>query len=293
MKEYTAEEWLPAKAGLGESPLYRASDDTLFFVDIKNQLLHMVPVALGWNGKRTFEFDEPVTRLELVAGTADLLAVQTRLGFSLLDLSNGELKPIASIHYENTNLDGQVRMNDGAIDARGRWWAGTMALDEESDIGKLWCLQRDGNAIAVEDLPAVPNGPVFSPDDRIMYLAETPRGKVYQYDYDVETGRPTNKRLFVQLDDGGMPDGMAVDDEGYVWVSANSQGKVVRFSAAGTPDGVVTVPGGKMCSCPGFGDIDRRTLFITSIAADGSTGSVYRVKVDVPGINRHTYQLSN
>lgn len=299
MKEYTAQEWLPSSSGLGESPLYRASDDTFFFVDIQNQLVHAVPAAESWEARKTYQLDECVTRLHAVAGRDDVLAVQTRLGLALFSLGPGALKPLANIAHQDASLDDKVRMNDGGIDARGRWWAGTMALDEEAPVGRLWCVGQQGASSAdapvraldgLVDTP-VPNGPVWSPDDGVMYASETPGGKVFRYDYDVESGAATNRRLFAQLEGGGMPDGLAVDAEGHVWVAANSQGKLVRFSPAGEPVASCTVPGAKMTSCPAFGGEDMKTLFITSIAAEGSTGHVYRVKVDVPGIKRHEFEV--
>ncbi|KAI0846676.1 hypothetical protein F5Y00DRAFT_271810 [Daldinia vernicosa] len=294
MKQYTAEEWLPSKSGLGESPLYRTQDDTFFFVDIKNKLLHTVPLSKGWDERQTLELDEPVTRLDIVNGEPNLLAAQTKLGFALLDLIKGTLDLITDVHHvEDASIDDKVRMNDGAIDARGRWWAGTMAWDEKSKIGRLWCLQGGRvNEASAGDRSAVLNGPVWSPDDKIMYLCDTPEGKIYQYDYDVENGKATNKRLFAQLEGGGMPDGLAVDIEGHVWVAANSQGKIVRLSPEGVVTATCTVPGAKMCSCPTFGGKDMKTIFITSIRDEdgGSTGNVYRIDVDVAGIRRHAYK---
>ncbi|KUI55647.1 hypothetical protein VP1G_03012 [Cytospora mali] len=298
MKEYSATEWLPSESGLGESPLYRASDDTFFFVDIKNKLLHRVPLESGWEGKKTYVFDEPITRLHVVSGRPDVLAVQTLRGLALLSLDTGALKDIASISHDDPGLDEQVRMNDGAVDAKGRWWAGSMALDEETPIGRLWCLHEGptGDKTAavrqLDDLveTPVPNGPVFSLDDKIMYASETPSGKLFQYDYDLASGTASNKQLFAHLADGGMPDGMAVDVEGHIWVAANSTGKLVRYSPVGDIVAVCEVPGAKMCSCPVFGGKDMRSLFITSIATQESTGHVYKVRVDVPGIGRHEYK---
>ncbi|KAM0817930.1 putative SMP-30/Gluconolaconase/LRE-like region-domain-containing protein [Seiridium cardinale] len=298
MKQYKAEHLFPSHSGLGESPLYDASSNTLHFVDIKNHLVHSVPLSLGWDGKRTYTFMEPVTRLNLVKDRHDILAVQTKVGFALLELATGVLKRITTIKHGGgeRELDEKVRMNDGGIDAKGRWWAGTMALDEDSEIGRLWCLENGKvNEFPVEEAEGkgwpVPNGPVWSPDDKTMYVPQTPQSKVWRYDYDVETGKATNKRLFVELEDGGMPDGLAVDKEGYVWAAANSKGKLVRFSPDGKAVAEVEVPGAKMCSCPAFGGQDMKTLFITSIADDGSSGDVYQVKVDVEGIPRHEYRL--
>ncbi|KAI1345710.1 hypothetical protein F5Y01DRAFT_47180 [Xylaria sp. FL0043] len=297
MKEYAAEEWLPSGSGLGESPLYRQEDDTFFFVDIKNCLVHCVPLSRGWAGRYTVHLDEPVTRLDSVEGRLDILAVQTRLGFALLNCANGAMKPIAYVrHAEDATLNEKVRMNDGGIDARGRWWAGTMALDEESRIGRLWRLDEGGNLQDMSDgkddeRAAVINGPVWSPDGKIMYTCDTPEGKIYQSDYDIENGTASNRRLFVKLEDGGMPDGLAVDVEGHIWAAANSQGKLVRVSPEGEITATCVVPGAKMTSCPNFGGKDMKTLFITSIAAEGSPGNVYTARVDIPGIHRNQFKL--
>ncbi|KAI0018224.1 hypothetical protein F4780DRAFT_771841 [Xylariomycetidae sp. FL0641] len=321
MKTYTASEWLPSASGLGESPLYRASDDTFFFADIARQLVHSIPASSGsWGDARTVRITDPpptfsgldgaeerATRLEAVAGRADVLAAQTLRGFALLDPDTGALtQRIANVRHADAALDARCRLNDGAVDARGRWWATSMALDEASPVGRLWCLGRDGTPVEMalggdagageEEAEAayspVLNGPVFSPDGRAMYVADTPRHRVYRFDYDVEAGRATNRRLFVEVPDGGLPDGMAVDVEGHVWVAVNAKGRLHRYAPDGTCSAVVEVPGAKMTSCPVFGGREMKTLFITSIAAEGSTGHVYRVEVDVPGVERHAYRSS-
>ncbi|KAI1775818.1 hypothetical protein F4818DRAFT_441096 [Hypoxylon cercidicola] len=250
MKVYTAEEWLPSHSGLGESPLYRASDDTFSFVDIKNRLVHTVHIV---------QLDEPVTRLDIVEGRTDVLAAQTKLGFALLDPNKGTLDRIADVHHEE----------DAAIDSK-------------SNLGRLWCL-RDGRAddASAGDRAAVLNGPAWSPDNKTVYVCDTVQGKIYQYDYDLESGDATNKQLFAHLEGGGMPDGLAVDLEGHAWVAANSQGKIVRLSPEGTVTGACIIPGAKLCSCPAFGGSDMKTIFVTSIMGEGSTGNVYRVRVDV------------
>ncbi|KAI0433210.1 hypothetical protein F5Y09DRAFT_90614 [Xylaria sp. FL1042] len=296
MKEYTAEEWLPSESGLGESPLYRQADDTFFFVDIKNCLVHCVPLSRGWAGRYTVHLDEPITRLDMVEGRLDVLAVQTRLGFAFLNPTSGAIQHIAYVrHAEDASLNERVLMNDGGIDPLGRWWAGTMALDEESRIGRLWRLDggnvRDMSDGKEDERAALINGPVWSPDGKIMYTCDTSKRKIYQSDYDVESGTASNRRLFTKLEGGGMPDGLAVDVEGHIWAAANSQGKLVRFSPEGEVTATCVVPGAKMTSCPHFGGKDMKTLFITSISTHDSTGNVYRARVDIPGIHRHQFKL--
>ncbi|KAI0422453.1 hypothetical protein F5X98DRAFT_369924 [Xylaria grammica] len=158
-----------------------------------------------------------------------------------------------------------------------------MALDEETRIGRLWRLGEEN----VEDMSggkqderaAVINGPAWSPNGP------------YKYGYDIESGTETSGRLFAKLEGGRMPDELAVDVESHVWVVSNSQGKLVRISPDGNMVATCIVPGAKMASCPAFSEKDMKTLFITSIAADRSTGNVYRARVDVPGIHRHQLKL--
>lgn len=103
MKEYSAQESLPSASGLGESPLYRSSDKTFLFVDIKSRksrLAHKVPESEGWAERNIYEFDQPITRLEAVAKCMDVLAVQTRFGLALLSLQTGALKDIVTLQHE-------------------------------------------------------------------------------------------------------------------------------------------------------------------------------------------------
>ena len=108
MKTYTAKEWLKSECGLGESPLYRHADDTFFFVDIKNKLVHAIPRATesgardtAWSRRRTYAFDECITRLHIVAGRVDVLAVQTKLGFALLAFLAAKVVSSKGLHLKS------------------------------------------------------------------------------------------------------------------------------------------------------------------------------------------------
>lgn len=78
MKHHKAKPLFPSHSGLCESPLYETSSDMLFFVDINNHSVHSVPLSLGWEGKRSYAFLEPITYLNLVKSPVDLLAVQKK-----------------------------------------------------------------------------------------------------------------------------------------------------------------------------------------------------------------------
>ncbi|KAI1426384.1 SMP-30/Gluconolaconase/LRE-like region-domain-containing protein [Xylaria sp. FL1777] len=115
--------------------------------------------------------------------------------------------------------------------------------------------------------------------------------KPLESDYDIKNGTAKTKRLFVKLKGGRMPDGLAIDVKGHILAAANSQGKLVRISPEGEVTATRVVPGTEMTSCPAFGDKDMKTLFITSIAADGSTDHAYRARMDIPGVHRNKFKL--
>ena len=82
-----------------------------------------------------------------------------------------------------------------------------------------------------------------------MYHADSPRRRVDAYDFDARSGALSSPRVFCEIEDGGVPDGLAVDAEGGVWVCVWDGGRVERwvptsrtsfFSA--TTDGIDDVP---------------------------------------------------
>ena len=73
------------------------------------------------------------------------------------------------------------------------------------------------------------NGPYFSLDGGTFYFADSPRRRIYSYDYDVATGRLANRRVFADTNQfNSPPDGATVDSEGFLWSTMFTGGKIVR-----------------------------------------------------------------
>ena len=134
-------------------------------------------------------------------------------------------------------------MNDGKVDRKGRFWAGSvltpkgMSAGKDAFVGKLWRLEPRtvGEAQAVEVLPHVgcSQGPAWSPCNATMYHTDSAHGVIHAYDFDYESGEISNRRVFCSdfgLEEGvsGGPDGLTVDSEGYVWSAVWGGSKVVR-----------------------------------------------------------------
>ncbi len=214
-------------------------------------------------------------------------------GFSLLS-RDGHLTVLASPESEN---DGRVRMNDGACDPAGRFWAGSMAYDASPHAGSLYRFDGAGCTQVLNQI-TISNGIGWSPNGRLMYYIDSASGCIRRYDYDVVHGTISNPLTLVNVDPGlGVPDGLCVDRDGYLWVAIWGGSEVHRYSPYGDRVAVVSVAASRPSSCS-LGGPEGRQLFITTaraglseavLADEPDTGRLFSVTVDVPGQSLQPY----
>ncbi|MEU7914334.1 SMP-30/gluconolactonase/LRE family protein [Microbispora bryophytorum] len=156
----------------------------------------------------------------------------------------------------------RCRMNDGAVDPAGRFWAGSMAYDGTPGAGSLYRVDPDGTVVTALTGVTVANGPAFSPDGTRLYLADSARGVISAYPLDPRTGALGAPEPLIRLD-GGSPDGMTVDDEGFVWTAVWGESRVLRISPYGEVDRVVHLPC-RQPSSVAIGGEDGTRLLVTS-----------------------------
>jgi sugar lactone lactonase YvrE len=123
-------------------------------------------------------------------------------------------------------------MNDAACDPVGRFWAGSMAYDSREGAGSLHRVDLDGTITTVLTELTISNGLGWSPDGRTMYLNDSGPTVTWAFDYDVDTGVPSNRRVLAHHDHG-VCDGLTVDDDGCLWVALWGGSAVDRIA----PDG--------------------------------------------------------
>ena len=159
------------------------------------------------------------------------------------------------------------RINDGKVDKRGRFVAGSMDTMEEGPNGALYRLDPDLSLHKLDDGIIVSNGPCWSPDGRTFYFADTWSGEIWAYDYDLDTGAVSNRRTFCKVDRsrGGAADGSTVDAEGCLWNAQVYDGKVIRYTPDGKVDRVIDMPVKKVTSVM-FGGPNLDVLYVTSMA---------------------------
>ena len=157
-----------------------------------------------------------------------------------------------------------VRMNDGACDPQGRFWAGTMAYDEAPGAGCLYRLELDGRCTQVLTGLTISNGIGWSPDGTTMYLADSGTGDIDAFDFDPAKGDLNRRRTIAHISTpNAVPDGLAVDDNGEIWVALWNGGALARYHPDGSLLSTIPLPVDRPTSCA-FGDTGGGTLFVTT-----------------------------
>lgn len=264
-----AELAVDAKNGVGESPVWHAGEQALYWVDIPARKLCCWAAT---SGKTTY-WDTP----EMPACIAPL----GKPGGWIAGMETGvfalQLRAEGAIHSELlapvTHAMQGMRFNDGRCDRQGRFLAGTMLMNmaTAANVGHVYRYEPSGDLTSVVDGLITPNGMAFSPDGQTMYLSDSHPSVqlIWAFDYDAATGTPSNRRVFADMNSlPGRPDGAAVDVDGCYWICGNDAGLIHRFTPAGKLDCSLAVPVKKPAMCA-FGGPGLDTLFVTSIRPDG------------------------
>ncbi|MER8037334.1 SMP-30/gluconolactonase/LRE family protein [Streptomyces hydrogenans] len=210
----------------------RWMDGKLLFVDLlRGDLYRIRGVGAG--------DPEPLLRLRMPLGAVAPVAggppgrwiVAAGPGIALTD-GRGTLHWLAR---PGERPDRAMRMNDAGCDPAGRFWAGSMEVHAAPYAGSLYRTDPDGTVHEVLDGLTVPNGPVFTPDGSVMYLADSARGVVTRHAVDPCSGTLGPPEPFAFFPPGeGRPDGMAVDDDQNLWVALWGGGRVLCLGPDGT-----------------------------------------------------------
>jgi sugar lactone lactonase YvrE len=249
-------------AELGEGPVWDAARGELVWVDIDRGLVHR---RADSRADMTLEVGQPVGCAVPRAGGG--LALGMRDGFALVPPGGGAPELVAPV--ESGRRD--TRMNDGACDTRGRFWAGTMSLRGDTRSAALYRLDPDLRVTRMLPGISISNGIGWAPDDATLYHVDSPRHRIDVYDYDADSGTIACRRAVIPIAaELGTPDGLAVDAEGGIWVALWGGGAVVRMSPDGGLEERIALPVSQVTSCC-FGGADHATLFVTT-AARGAAG---------------------
>ena len=273
---------LRARARLGEGPSWDAEAGVLWWVDVWDFRVHRWDPRTGENV--AFDLGEPAAFAVPARDGTVLVGLRQRL--ARLDPRTGEHATV--VHVPGL-ADGE-RLNDGKCDPRGRLWFGTNAPDEGT--ASLFCLDSDGLR-RVEGGFTIANGLGWSPDGATFFVSDSPARRIYAYDFHLERGAISGRRVFAGLDGEEMfPDGVAIDAEGGVWSAQWDGGCVVHFAPDGREVERIRFPVPLTTSCC-FGGADGRDLYVTTaqvglddarLESAWNSGDLFVVRVGVPGL---------
>src|SRR5581483_9593631 len=192
-------------------------------------------------------------------------------------------------------------LNDCIADPGGRVFAGSVFYDGARDDYERGCLFRmdtDGRVRIVDEGFGLANGMGFSPDRRTLYFTDSAERTIYQYDYREHDGAVSNRRVFVRVPrEEGVPDGLTLDAEGFVWSAQWFGACVVRYDPDGREERRIATPAAQTSSLA-FGGGDLTDIFITSAGLSDALplappsyspegrnigGQLYHVNAGIPG----------
>jgi L-arabinonolactonase len=270
---------------LGEVPLWDGRVEALTWVDLLKPALHRYTPALD----RLESWTPPEKLGSYALARAGGVLMAGRGGIARWWPETGAFERVSTPEADRPdNL-----LNDGRCDARGRFVVASMDKMLHAPKGRMWRVDPGGQTVLLEDGIWLPNALCWSPDGRTLYFGDSHTKLLWAYDYDPETGMPSNRRLFADTSGTeGVPDGSSVDAEGYVWNARFGAGCLMRFAPDGRLDQVVPLPVSQPTHVT-FGGPGLKTMYVTTarfrlkpdaLAAQPMAGGLLAIETDVAGL---------
>lgn len=272
------------KATLAEGPAWDVQGGLLWFVDIKQRLVHRYDPCGGavqsWTAPAQVGWVLPGDGATLIAG------LQT--GLAEFDPQTGNFTHMVSVEPERPGN----RLNDATVAADGSIWFGTMDDGECEATGRVY--RWDGCSISAAgiDPVVITNGPAISPEGRTLYHVDTAGGIIYAVPLD-QAGSTGEVREFARIDPAdGHPDGVTVDAAGNVWLGLWGGGRARLYSPGGQILREVPIPASNVTKIA-LGGPDLKTAYVTTaragldaeeLQAQPEAGSLFAFEVDVSGL---------
>ena len=288
---------LDAHATIAESLLWEPACRALYWMDVKAPALYRLDPATM--EQRAWPLPSDIGAFALLKDK-DAALVALRTGLFTLSLRDGRLDQVCPPPFD-PDLH---RFNEGAVDAAGRFWVGTMfdplPGHEDHPKGKagLSAWTAAAGLVPQPDAAELHNGMAWSPDGTRFYVSHSNERTVYDLAFDAESGKLGLHHRFTTIPDGiGIPDGAAVDEEGAYWCALHGGGRLRRYAPDGGLLREIPLPVSQPTSCA-FGGPDLSTLFIASAAEklgpeqrreQPHAGGLFRLEPGVRGVPRHCY----
>jgi sugar lactone lactonase YvrE len=246
---------LSARARLGESPVWDAAQQRLYWVDAYNHWVNEFDPANGSN--RRFDVGDVAPAIALTRDQR-LLLLALRDSLALLSLDTGDIQLLEQMSF----ADPGMRFNEGKCDPQGRFWIGSISV--QPGQAALYRYDGEGSLRAMETGLTISNGLAWSPDGGTFYLTDSAPRRIYAYHFDGKTGSIGNRRVLIDLSgEVAEPDGLTVDRNGDLWSALWNGWCVVHFDASGRELERIRLPVQRPTSLA-FGGPDLTDLYVTS-----------------------------
>lgn len=274
----------------GEAPVWDQACSRMLWADIDSSFVFEMDVQSGV--RRIISWGLAVSGIALNQDRRLVLCGATGLH---VWRQQGDYRTVVSEHDREI-----LAFNDMLADAKGRVYAGTLYWGGNGmeKAGKLYLIESRGAVRILDDGIQLSNGLGLSPDNRLLYYTDSSVRRIYAYDVDPHTGDVSNRRVFVQVPrEEGIPDGLTVDAQGFVWSAQWYGSQVVRYDPDGKVERRIQMPVQQVSSVA-FGGPALNDLYVTTAGvswrsdcappgydfdAPNMGGSLYRIRLDVQG----------
>lgn len=283
---------LDCKNNLGEGPVWDYTKQELTWVDFdKGKIFKYNPSS----GQHSFISVKGRVMVSVPTDKGNMIMAIDKKIKIVNPVCNSILKEIyTDSDYQNN------RLNDGKCDALGRLWIGTMNNNGKLPEGNLYKINPDLSSEIMDNNFTIPNGIAWNKDNSKMYMVDSALRVIYQYDFNLQNGKISNKKILIETDPAlGLPDGMSIDTDGNLWI-AFWKGKCIGCvdSHTGKLLKKIKTPCAVPTSCC-FGGENLSTLFITSsrkydtknnIKKNPSSGGLFFLDTNVNGYKANFFK---
>ncbi|MES2454573.1 MAG: SMP-30/gluconolactonase/LRE family protein [Bacteroidota bacterium] len=289
---HKAEILYQSQCDLGEAPVWHKERNSYFWVDVNGRAFF--EYALDTLQAVRYQLDYRVSLVLPFTMNEVILALQGGIAKFNLETKTLQWLPSPDVDWDTR------RFNDGGIDANGRLWVSTMHLDHEDGAAAVYLIEQGGITEKINAL-SIPNGFIWSPDNTKLYYTDSLTATVSSYFFNLQTASLSFEKIAIRIPEHlGLPDGMAMDQEGMLWIALWGGFGVGRFNPqTGEMIEFINVPAPHVsCCCFAGPDLDR--LLITT-ARSGMTdealqkypdsGDVFIFKTNVRGLMPHQPKL--
>jgi len=265
----------PARAELGESPVWSPAENCLWWVDITGKRLFRTDAASG----ETHIWPTPEEAGCVVPMAGGGVAVGMETGLYRFDSPSEQFSLVCALGEPG------IRFNDAATDSAGRLWAGTMDIHNRSPIGKLVRIDPDGTLTVMQTGLRTPNGLALDALGGRLYFSDSHADiqTIWTRLFDPATGGLGPRRVFARTDDlKGRPDGACLDEDGNYWIAAVGGGVIHVFAPDATRLAEIPTPTLDPTK-PAFAGPDLGVLYLTSKTGPDGGGILVRAATDFRG----------